>query len=519
MRQKMFWQLICVATAVLLCACNLLNALQPKAVLPTEPIIDDIEEPLTDEETLDESSEVILPTHTPEPALPERTEPWLVAVTREALYILDGGQEQRFTFENAGFIQKAQPAPNGGYLAVIRSEEEYANGTLWLELVNLHTGEVSLITTLTNDQTAYYYSDDPDIGEGAREANIAMLISSLVWSQDGSRLLFIGAQEGEFALPYLFDKQTGQISKLVDEKAHFFEIQFSPNEQTVIALAAFGFGTGAGFAMDGLWAISPQGTGVVELFDAEGGDFVADIGLFGWLDDVSLVISTIDSFAGHKHLRVVDIRSGAVIYEILGPDDYFDNAAVAYNRGSIMFFSAMQQMLGDFYQGETLPQDGLYHWESQSGVLTWLNWVESWESDIAWNEATQCYYADVPKRAVDEDFIQPYTADGLISDECRAIASFAQTIPTLSPSLEMYAWSWMDWQYEGNNGLYAGFFDDPVERKVMAGSVATYVWHPQEDILYFVFGDQVYEARPPELLPISLITISEEIRNLLVVQP
>jgi hypothetical protein len=271
--------------------------------------------------------------------------------------------------------------------------------------------------------------------------------------------------------------------------------------------------------MDGVWALSSDGSGSMELFDAEGGDYVADVGVFGWLDDATLVISTIDSFAGHKNLRALDIRSGAVTHEILGPNEYFNNAAVAYNHGTVMFFSGMREMLGDLYEGETLPQDGLYHWDRQSGVLTWLNWIESRESDIAWNEATQCYYADVPKRAVDEDFIQPYTADGQISDECRAIASFAQTIPTLSPSLQMYAWSWMDWDYEGNNGLYMGFFDDPVEHKIIAGNVYVYLWHPEDDILYFMLDNQVYKAQAPDFTPILLTTIAEDMRDLLTVQP
>ena len=410
-----------------------------------------------------------------------------------------GGEEigRNLTEMNSGeLIQQVAAAPSGGLVAFVTSQKEYGLGLVSLYLLDMNTSEVSLITPLTNEKTTMDSYEEGDLGMEVREASIALSFENLTWSPNGDTLAFVGAQEGVFAQVYTYHVETGTLTRLFGGESHHYKPSWSPDGSYVVSASAFGFGTGAGFGMDAVWADRADGSDGRRLYDASDS---SDEVIWGWFDQRTCVVSSVSMLAGYVHLRAIDLDTGTVAYDILGPSDFFGDAAIAEEFGTVLFDFPFSDM-ADFVEGETISRDGLYLWQQGVEGYTQLNDVIHWNSTVVWDGDMQCYYAKVPKRAVTEDFIQPYTPAGLIDNtKCPSIVSIAEEAPIFATSGSQYVWIANEWNNIFDPGLNWVPVGEYSETALAQGIITQALWHPEEDLLYFATGDQVYQAQGAQM--------------------
>ena len=76
---------------------------------------------------------------------------------------------------------------------------------------------------------------------------------SFAWSQDGTRLAFTAALDGDSTDIYLFNLSDSSVTRLTDEAGHAAAMHWSPDGRFLQFISVNSFGTGAGVAMEGLW--------------------------------------------------------------------------------------------------------------------------------------------------------------------------------------------------------------------------------------------------------------------------
>lgn len=497
--------IIVALSALLAAACNLLDLMQ----MPSgneDAITDVIPEEPSDEEVIS-APPTVAPTDTPEPTEEPQTEAWIVAVTDTSILYLKEGDSAVQTATQDGYIVSAVPAPSGGKIAVMRSETEGHSGKLWLDLFDLPTRQWIPVTILTNDDTALTNWED-SIGMEAREANIATTYSPPVWTPDGSAVIFISAHEGKFAKPFTYHIDTGNLHDVsLGGDTHWYDPTMSPDGQFIVVPSAFQFGTGAGYAMDSLAAARVDGGEVTLLMDVS---HSIDEQTWGWLDNNTVVISDVSIMAGPIKLRTLDIHTGE---EHIIVKDFFTNAAVAEGAGTVMFTSVMGELL-DYTEPQQISESGLYHWDRSTLTLQKLNDFAEYSSFVDWNVTTQCYYADLPRRFVEnEDEVWAFTAAGGMSDACVAINTLAQATPEVSASGRYYAFANMFFQSPERNAFYVQDFSQTTETKLADGSVFFFTWHPDNDILLFFQAGRISTAAAPDFLVQEVIPNGDAVQS------
>ena len=232
--------------------------------------------------------------------------PWLLIETGQGLWAVnpDGsGLTQLTTLDYwHGDLQEAvQP---GGSQVVFISPGDYDFHHMALNLLTLPEGKVTKLTDLTSSQTEAYANSAP--GDNGFEALRAVgEQSSYAWSPDGTRLAFAGVMDGPSADLYLFDETLQKIRRVSQDDAQDFGPSWSPDGKTLLYLGAEAFGTGAGFAMAGVWAASGDGSAARQLYatDSSGEEII------GWLNDTTVVLDTWNMLCGPAKLRLYDVVS------------------------------------------------------------------------------------------------------------------------------------------------------------------------------------------------------------------
>ena len=160
--------------------------------------------------------------------------------------------------------------------------------------------------------------------------------SSFAWSQDGTRLAFTAALDGDSTDIYLFNLSDSSVTRLTDEAGHAAALHWSPDGRFLQYISVISFGTGAGVAMEGLWVYDFETSQAQHLKTSEsnGEDFLA------WTDNSHFLISSWGRICGGSYnLRIVDAISSeqqvivdqgftAAAYD---PENKFGMIAVAYN--------------------------------------------------------------------------------------------------------------------------------------------------------------------------------------------
>jgi hypothetical protein len=257
--------------------------------------------------------------------------PWLLIQSSDGLWAANpnGSALQQLTdkdYWKGDLRQAIQPAGNH---VVFVSPGDYDFHHMALNLLSLPDGQITKITDLTSPSTEAYADLSP--GDPGFEALRAIgERDSFAWSPDGSQLAFSGVMDGPSADIYLYDVQSGKITRVSEDPAQDFAPSWSPDGNHIFYLAVDGFGTGAGWAMTGVWAADDTGRNSTQLFASDS----AGEEVIGWLDDNTAVLATWDQPCGLQKLRLyaMDSNQTSMVYA-----DCFNSAAVDGNWGVMLY--------------------------------------------------------------------------------------------------------------------------------------------------------------------------------------
>lgn len=147
-------------------------------------------------------------------------------------------------------------APERAELAFFAPAAPGAENQLALHLMSLPDGNTRILTPLLSPQnvpSAGTEMCDPKF-EAARAGQIG---NGLAWSPDGQRLAFTAALQGADSDVYIYTPADGSISRVSDEPGQAYDLHWSPDGSHIVYFSASCFGTGAGFNMQGVYALQP----------------------------------------------------------------------------------------------------------------------------------------------------------------------------------------------------------------------------------------------------------------------
>ncbi len=328
-------------------------------------------------------------------------------------------------------------------------------------------------------------------GESAFEATQAMQFTdSLAWSPDGQRLAFVGAQDGDSADVYLFDREDASVTRLSEEAGHAAALRWSPNGQFIEYVSVNSFGTGAGFDMNGLWVydFNSKMEQLLETLDSSGEDFLA------WMDNSQFLINSINltSCGGAYNLRIVDASSfnQQVIVEqgftaaAYDPENKFGMLSVAYdydNCGSseplgigLMIFGEAVPVLGA--DGPIIGEIGLKKFEEVTAYS--IGFIPQGNLFTVYGEeGLQIIYYDNGKGRLN------------ILPEVKGL------VPYPSPGGDYWAWA-----SRGQAGLWITENNsNPFE--ISPPFTGVPVWSLDGSTMYFIENDRIILASAPYFVP------------------
>ena len=338
---------------------------------------------------------IILPTNTPQPTPVTATNgPWLLISTDGGLWRAnaDGSDPARIwqgDFWQADLRQAIQP---GGDQLVLLTSDVDRYHHLTLNLLSVPDGRLQKITDLTTSQTEP--APDAMPGETSFEAVRAIADNiSYAWSPDGTKLAFIGVLDGPTAEVYLYDTTSGIITRVSSDDAQNFWPSWSPDGAYILFFGADGFGTGAGYAMKGVWSAYGDGSNVTWLYETAG----SGEELVGWRDSQTAVLDTWNPMCGSGNLRLYNIVTTT---KTVLQADCFINAAVGAWNGSdpspVMFSASngLYYLAGDGSEVQKLSDKsaGSVRWDIP-GYMFVVRFEDGSLSTYYSGDATQTYDA------------------------------------------------------------------------------------------------------------------------------
>jgi Tol biopolymer transport system component len=328
--------------------------------------------------------------------------PWLLIESSQGLWAAnpDGSALRQLTnvdYWRGNLKQAIQPAGNH---IVFLTPGNYDFHHMALNLLSLPDGQITKITDLTSASTEAYADLNP--GETGFEALRAIgEMVSYAWSPDGSQLAFSGVMDGPSADIYLYNVQTGAITRVSQDPAQDFAPSWSPDGNHLLYLAADGFGTGAGWTMSGVWAADGTGGNPTQLFASDSAGEVLE----GWLDNTTVVIATWDQPCGLQKLRLLNLDSNQT--SILDSDcfnsattDGYYGVALYSNSSGIYILTAEDHTpiqvdpAGDAFIDRRYPADQVFTVRFNSGGLATFGNLSQYDYQVSPVQASS-YELDV----------------------------------------------------------------------------------------------------------------------------
>jgi hypothetical protein len=378
MSGKNFPKKFLIAFAVLVigmaCLCNGLSLVpQTPTVVPQQPVT---------------------PTDTPQAGPVSPSGSWLLVATDGGLWRTnpDGSNQTQIWQGDFWQADLTRAIQAGGNQVVLLTSDADRYHHLALNLLSLPDGQVQKITDLTTSQT----EPGPDAmpGDTSIEAVRAIAdITSFAWSPDGTKLAFIGVLDGPTAEVYLYDIGTKMITRVSTDDAQDFWPSWSPDGQHILFFGADGFGTGAGYAMKGVWSANGDGSNVTWLYET------SDSGeeLVGWRDNQTAVLDSWNPMCGSGNLRLYNIVTTA---ETVLQSDCFNSAAAGSWNGTdpspVMFSTndGLYFLAGNSSQIQKISDKpaGLVRWDIP-GYMFVVRFEDGSMSTYYSGDATQTYDA------------------------------------------------------------------------------------------------------------------------------
>jgi hypothetical protein len=369
-------------------------------------------------------------------------------------------------------------SPDQAVMAVITTTDVYRYADLRLELLDLDTGELEVVTPLTSPDTEpgngdfEYIWDDPNF----QVMRAFTELNSVTWSPDGSLLAFMGAIDGPSSDLYVYSTVDKSITRLTDGPSQGIHPVFSPDGKYIVHAGVGSLGTGAGYLMEGVWAAAADGSEVISLYDpSRSGDEV----FVGWDSPGMLIVYSWSAALGSYNLRRVSLLDQHVepIYE-------GSFGELAYDPSTHTMLISVYQYLAQAVEGSN---PGVYFIDA-SGSITQIDQSEG--SLLAYSpEAGAFLVWTGGNRSIQVN------TDGSFS----MLPTPTDREPVVSADGYYRAWSS---NYSENGGLWIGPGDDPAQ--VFDGPVMYPVWHPYSNLIAFISEGTLYFAAAEDFDPIPV---------------
>ena len=134
---------------------------------------------------------------------------------------------------------------------------------------------------------------------------------SLAWSPDGTRLAFIGAQDGPTADLYVYSASDGSITRLSSGSSQAYQPTWSPDGQYIVhggsgAMDLTGQGS---FNTEAIWAARSDGSAIINLYQPES----SGESFCGWTDLHTFLVYSWLPDGRPGNLRTFNIDTGKSI--------------------------------------------------------------------------------------------------------------------------------------------------------------------------------------------------------------
>jgi hypothetical protein len=398
------------------------------------------------------------------------TGPWLVVFTDTGMWVAnaDGSGALRWvsdlTVTNAAYAPTSLAPSGGGVAFMVAAGENYDQ--LALHLITLPSTRNLEITRLFNDENQPNFNSSP--GDNSIEAARAMTeFNPFAWSPDGHRLAFIGGVSGPTADLYLYDLDSATVTRLTDGPTHGFQPIFSPDGKWIVHASARGFGTGAGYAMDTMWAAAVDGSEVKAIYTPQS----ADETVLGFVDDDQFAVYSWDAGCGPSALRLASIQNGDGT-PITG---YFSENGVALSPRTATALVTIDEFVADCNPDDT---QGTLLVDLNNGTVRTIS--ETAFSDPIWSPQLRSYFART------EDGAVQITPEGSVIP----LAAPTGATPLVSPDGSM--WAWVGDGYNGPTGIWISPIGGKPQLISDFGSDA--VWSPDSKYLFYVDEGLLYRV-------------------------
>jgi WD40 repeat protein len=411
------------------------------------------------------------------PDLPLRAEgPWWLFSTDGGLWAVnpDGSGLTQVAFQplTQYYDPNAAVSPSGGYIAYITGREPIFDTTLRIKV--LPWGTMITEKPLTSDTSEP--SPDAMPGDFAFDAVRALIeIRSIAFSPDGEFLAFMGMIEGPSSDLYVYSLDEFQLTRLTDGPSQAIKPVWSPDGKYIVHGGVSSLGTGAGYAMVGMWASRADDSGTVTLYDPSmSGDEI----VLGWIDQRTFVVYTWNAVCGPGNLRTYNIESGdsLILWEGAFQAAAFDPSSgtslIAVNNDDT--FCNPSGQIGPVI----VKPDGLA-----------FRVVEDRVHAIQWSENAGLFLA------ISEFGTIAVSTEGDFIDLDKPMG--ANPLPAVAPGTRELAWT--------GNGLWIGpllgSIDNP-PKTISSEPTVHASWDPSGEYVLFFAEGGLYVAQRPEFVPV-----------------
>ena len=486
-RSRAWIWIVAILVVIVLCCCAITGGgliyLRSQGQTLQGLLTDSAQPPLPQEVTVQVMPEATLPVEPPAPTpiiptqpSPESAASQLIVAASSGMWLFNetSGNLVQVSYDTLETYWEPQAglSPDRQFFAYI-SGFGGASINPALMIVNLQDQSIKLRQELTGpfSQPAM----DAEICEPAFEATRAMQFSgSLAWSPDGQTLAFVGAMEGDTADVYLYHRADDSITRLSDEPGHASDLNWSPDGRWIEYVSVDCFGTGAGFAMSGLWAAEPQTqqSVLLEVLDSSGEEFIS------WADEDTFLIRSWGPACEAYNLRAVNVPS---TNQQLLVDGCFSGAA--YNPAHGDGLLVVNQFNEEFCScGDTL-KTGLYTYGVDS-PLTKVDEFDAYRVDYLPIADLYALYGPQGMQAI-------LTPDGSTLPVRPEVLGFK---PYPSPNGQYWAWG-------SDSSMKSGLWvtqetASPISLSPQISGEP--VWSQDGQSLYYIEADRVYQASGPQ---------------------
>jgi WD40 repeat protein len=455
---------------------GLSEAIPLETEAPAEALLTETEPPTTTP-----FSDTLPPEASPTPALLSAEGPWAVFSNKEGMWITNSDGSAVTNLGSAPVVAvddlSQVVSPDGRFLAFLTATDNFYD--LTLHVIELPHGQEVLNLALTSTQT----EPDADAIQGDQKLEIASAISlagNPVWSEDGLWLAFMGAQEGPTSDLYVYSLISGETTRLTDGISQGIKPTWSPDSSYIVHSGVSTLGTGAGYALDGVWAAPVDGSEVNTLYQPESEDEI----WMGWTGLETLLVYSWSAQCEKYDLRAVNILTDDVhpIWE-----GNFHSAAFDPDSGSI---AVALQETSPLCESEAT--NGLYLIPpgEQGAVLV------AAEGEVDIDPVSELFWSETR-----EQFLIG-TEGGLfaisLSGEVSRFPAPGANSPVTSPDGTRLAWRFTSLQE--NTGVWvAEWGSDPTQ--IYDQNSGWALWMDNNSLL-FIGSDGLYLAQGPDYEPV-----------------